>query len=169
MSDGIKKENPKDSVGTGKVPVSTIPAPVIAEVGLAMLEGARKYGRHNFRIAGVRASIYYDAVVSRHLPAWWEGQDEDPDTCTLDADGNPIPGTGLSHITKAIAALVVLRDAMMNQMWVDDRPPPFRDPNWVASMNEKARNIIARYPDAAEPFTRERLERDASEKRTVQR
>src|ERR1700761_3416714 len=89
LPDEIKRSNPKDAVGTGKVPVSTVSAPVIAEVGLAMLEGARKYGRHNYRAIGVRASVYYDAA-QRHLMAWWEGQDIDP-------------ASGLSHVSKAIA------------------------------------------------------------------
>ncbi len=61
-----KEMNPKDGVGTGKVPMSTVPAVVLAEIGLAMLEGARKYGRHNYRVAGIRASVYYDAML-RHM------------------------------------------------------------------------------------------------------
>ena len=108
MSD-TKQTNPKDIVGTRKAPMSTIPGNVMAEIGVAMLEGACKYGRHNYRIAGVRASVYYDGV-NRHLTAWWEGEDYDPDS-------------GLSHITKAITSLVVLRDAMIQSMWTDDRPP----------------------------------------------
>jgi len=137
----IKASNPKDAVGTGKVPFSTVPAPVMAEVGLGMLEGARKYGRHNYRAIGVRASVYYDAAM-RHLTGWWEGQDIDPDS-------------GLSHITKALASLVVLRDAMMNSKWSDDRPPRVVDPNWIAGMNKVAAEIIARYPEPKEPYTQE--------------
>ncbi|SVD92517.1 uncharacterized protein METZ01_LOCUS445371, partial [marine metagenome] len=30
------------------------------------MEGAIKYGRHNYRIAGVRASVYIDATIG-HL------------------------------------------------------------------------------------------------------
>src|SRR5437879_6154887 len=95
----LKDTKPKDAMGMKKVPFSTISAPVMAELGVAMLEGALKYGRHNYRVIGVRASVYYDAVMARHMPCWWEGEDEDPDS-------------GLSHVTKAIASLVVLRDAM---------------------------------------------------------
>lgn len=41
-----KPTNPKDSIGIRKSPLSTVPAPVIAEVGVAMLEGAaRRQGR----------------------------------------------------------------------------------------------------------------------------
>ena len=105
----VKDTNPKDAVGTKKPPFSTVSGPVFAEVGVGMLEGARKYGRHNYRVSGVRASVYYDAAL-RHLTSWFEGEDVDPDS-------------GLSHVTKAICSLVVLRDAVIHDQLVDDRPP----------------------------------------------
>lgn len=105
-----KDTNPKDAIGVRKWrQFFVVPAQVIWEVGVGMLEGALKYGRHNYRGAGVRASVYVDAAKG-HIDAWTEGQDLDPDT-------------GLSHITKAICSLVVLRDAEMNNFLVDDRPP----------------------------------------------
>ena len=136
MSD-IKNTNPKDVVGTKKAPMSTVPAPVMLEVGLAMLEGARKYGRHNYRAVGVRGSVYYDAAL-RHLMAWWEGEDIDP-------------GSGLSHIAKATACLMVLRDSMIRENWVDDRPP-ISPKDWLQELNKKAEAIIEKYPDAKEAF-----------------
>jgi hypothetical protein len=139
MSETVKKDtNPKDAVGTKKVPMSTIPGPVIMEAGLALLEGARKYGRHNYREAGVRASVYYDATF-RHLMAWWEGEDIDPDS-------------GLSHVTKAIAGLIVLRDSMMKGNWKDDRPPKVVA-GWVQELNKKAGDIIEKIPNAVKPYT----------------
>lgn len=134
-----KETNPKDAVGIKKVPMSCVSMPVVMEMALGMMEGARKYGRHNYRVAGVRASVYYDAAM-RHLAAWWEGQDIDPDS-------------GLSHIAKAMSCLHVLRDAMLNDMWTDDRPPKFKNQEWVAEMNKKAAEIIEKYPDAISPFT----------------
>ena len=127
-----KNTNPKDSVGIKKTPFSTMSAPVFAEVGLAMLEGARKYGRHNFRETGVLASVYYDATL-RHMTDWWEGEDIDPDS-------------GLSHVTKAIASLMVLRDAMIFNKFYDDRPPQ-APTGWQKEMNRKAAEIIEKYPD----------------------
>jgi hypothetical protein len=125
MGASIKDSNPKDAVGTAKVPVSTVPMQVVAELqtymgrpvnelvvaemGLALMEGALKYGRHNYRVVGVRASVYYDAAF-RHRAAWNLGQDIDPDS-------------GLSHVAKGIATLVVLRDSMLQGNWTDDRPP----------------------------------------------
>ena len=134
-----KETNPKDAVGIKKVPMSCVSSPVVMEVALGMMEGARKYGRHNYRIAGVRASVYYDASM-RHLMDWWEGQDIDP-------------ASGLSHVTKAITSLFVLRDAMLNEMWTDDRPPKHKNKEWIAEYNKKAGEIIEMYPDSKDPFT----------------
>lgn len=131
MSD-LKDTNPKDAVGTRKVPFSTLPFRVLHRVGLAMLEGALKYGRHNYRAAGVRASVYFDAVVARHLSSWWEG--EDIDTCS-----------GLHHIDKAIAGLMVLRDSMLLGNWIDDRPPS--TVNEMAELNAAASALIDKYAD----------------------
>lgn len=39
----VKDSNPKDAVGIKRVPFSTVPMVPVAEVGLAMLEGALKY------------------------------------------------------------------------------------------------------------------------------
>lgn len=137
----FKDTNPKDAVGVRKAPVSTVSAAVVAELGLAMLEGARKYGRHNYRVSGVRASVYWDALF-RHLMAWWDfGQNDDPDS-------------GLPHIVKAMACLCVLRDAQHLDNWVDDRPPPLPI-ELLKKFNEVAGQIIDKYPDAKEPFTHE--------------
>lgn len=127
----LKATNPKDAIGVSKAPMSTVSAVVLAEVGVAMLEGARKYGRHNYRAAGVRSSVYYDATM-RHLMAWWEGEDTDPDS-------------GMSHITKAITSLVVLRDAMIQDMCTDDRPP--RSAEFYTALNKLAAEVLARHAD----------------------
>lgn len=127
----VKPSNPKDSIGIRKAPMSTIPANVLAEMGVAMLEGSAKYGRHNYREVGVRASVYYDAVL-RHLFAWWEGEDIDPDS-------------GISHVTKAMTALVVLRDSMIRENWSDDRPPA--SPDFYKVLNEKAGTILDKHAD----------------------
>lgn len=130
--------NPKQAVGQAKPPHSTVPLAVLAEVGVGMFEGSRKYGRHNYRITSILASVYYDAT-RRHLDSWFEGEDIDPDS-------------GLSHITKAICSLVVLRDAMINGKLADDRPPkvlPWHKEYLQTMTNE----IVQRYPDPVEPYT----------------
>lgn len=133
----VKDSNPKDAVGIRKAPMSTLSMPVMLEVGVAMLEGALKYGRHNYREIGVRASVYFDAVVGRHLAGWWEREDIDPDS-------------GLSHITKAIAGLMVLRDAMIRGKMYDDRPRGTA--GFVQSLNKKTEELLAKYPEPVAPF-----------------
>lgn len=105
-----KDTNPKDAIGIRKLAFSVLPWRVLYNVALGMMEGALKYGRHNYRAAGVRASVYFDATVARHIGPWWEGEDIDP-------------GSGLHHIDKAIASLMVMRDSMIEGNFVDDRPP----------------------------------------------
>lgn len=122
-----KDTNPKAAIGVRKVPFSVIPMDVMAEVGLAMLEGSAKYGRHNYRAAGARASVYFDGTM-RHLLQWWEGEDNDPDA------------KDVNHITKAIASLTVLRAAMLAGKFEDDRPPR-TGMDWPA-LNAKAAAII---------------------------
>lgn len=126
-----KPSNPKDIVGSRKAPMSAVPSGVLAEVGVAMLEGASKYGRHNFRASKIRTSVYYDSVI-RHLFSFWEGEDIDPDS-------------GMSHVTKAITSLVVLRDAMMQGMAIDDRPP--RSAQFYPALNAAAASIAELYAD----------------------
>jgi Domain of unknown function (DUF5664)/Domain of unknown function (DUF4406) len=135
---GTKSTNPKDALGIRRAPMSTVPAPVMAAIGIAMLEGALKYGRHNYRSIGVRASVYYDATM-RHLMAWWEGEDLDPDS-------------GLSHIIKALASLVVLSDSGLQGNLTDDRPP--RSPvGWYQELNFKVKALMEKYPDPVKPYT----------------
>jgi Domain of unknown function (DUF5664) len=133
-----KDSNPKDALGILKTPFSTIPMTVMAELGVAMLEGALKYGKHNFRSIGVCATVYTDAAM-RHITSFLEGEDIDSDS-------------GLSHLTKAIASLTVLRDGMINDKWVDDRPirPPV---GWMAKLNEKVAALLQKYPDPVKPYT----------------
>lgn len=128
-----KPTNPKDAVGIAKVPFSTLPTQVIAELGLAMLEGARKYGRHNYRVTGVRASVYFDAAM-RHLTAYWEGEDTDP-------------ASDLPHLVKAMACLAVLRDSQVTGKHTDDRPPRLTS-GWQELLNQRAAELLAKYPDA---------------------
>lgn len=110
----IKPSNPKDLIGCKKPSLSAIPCPVLFELGAVMTEGT-KYGRHNYRVVGVRASVYYDAAM-RHIMAYWEGEDTDRDS-------------GLPHLAHAIACLVIIRDADLNNKLTDDRPPR-ADHNW---------------------------------------
>ena len=135
----MKETNPKDMVGITKVPVHCVSGQVLMEMGLGMLDGACKYGSHNYREAGVRASIYYDAAM-RHLIAWWEGEDLDPDT-------------GLSHVTKVLTCLATFRDAMIADKWEDDRPIRTGISEKMLEYNQKAKTIIEKYPNPVLSYT----------------
>lgn len=137
---GEKDTNPKDAVGVRKWrQFTTVSHLVLAEVGVGMLEGARKYGRHNYRVAGVRASVYVDAAMG-HIGQWWEGEDIDKDS-------------GLSHIAKAICSLFVLRDAMIQDMLTDDRPPKGNLDAVRDQLQAAVDEIFTRHPDAKAAYT----------------
>lgn len=103
----IKPTNPKDAIGSDKLPLHLWPTTATVVGALGLLDGALKYGRSNFRAVGVRASIYYDAA-RRHLDAWFEGEDTDPDS-------------GLPHHAHALACIAILVDAQAAGKLTDDR------------------------------------------------
>jgi len=143
---GAKDTNPKDALAGKKAPLSTLPTAVMYDVALAMLEGARKYGRHNYRVMGVLASVYYDAAMG-HITSWWEGED-------IDAK------SGLHHLDKAMASLAVVRDGIHMENWVDDRPPKYPDSSKMMRDHPAVAIILENYPDCVEPYTEENKEVD---------
>lgn len=92
-----KPTNPKDAIGSDKAPLHLWPATATLYGALGLLDGALKYGRGNWRVAGVRASIYVDAI-QRHLDAYREGEYVDPDS-------------GLPHLAHLLASAAILVDA----------------------------------------------------------
>jgi len=137
-----KPSNPKDKFGVRKWrQITCVPFTVLWELGAAMMEGARKYGRHNYRVIGVRASVYVDAAMG-HIMQWWEGEDVDPES-------------GISHLTKAIASLVVLRDAMIQNQFNDDRPPGIGVNTVRDDLQKTVDSLWIRIPEECTPFIRE--------------
>lgn len=102
-----KRSNPKDSVGSDKLPLHLWPETATILGSLGLLDGMLKYGRANWRAAGVRSSIYYDAT-RRHLNAWFEGEDNDPDS-------------GLPHLAHVLACVAIIVDAQVAGKMNDDR------------------------------------------------
>lgn len=137
----VKESNPKDAIGSTKIGLSNIPWGPVFEAALGMTEGSLKYRRHNYRAIGVRASIYFDAL-QRHMISWWEGEDIDPKS-------------GIHHIGKAISTLLVLRDAMMQEKFYDDRPPKTKDgtSKWIDDFNEKVAELMRDIPEHKPPYT----------------
>lgn len=105
----MKVTNPKDMIGQTKLSMSLVPRSGVAIASLAFLEGAAKYGAYNWRRAGVKTSVYVDAM-QRHLAKFWDGEDCDP-------------STGIPHTASIIACAMILIDADACGMLTDDRPP----------------------------------------------
>ena len=101
--------NPKDLIGSNKVPLSYIPPAALVYTVLGMWDGIKKYGKWNWRKNRVIASIYTDALF-RHVEAWIDGEDNAPDS-------------GKPHLAHALATLAVLVDAIETGNLEDDRPP----------------------------------------------
>lgn len=108
--DDLKPTNPKEALAIGKVPLHLWPVTATVVGSMGLLDGALKYGRANYRATGVRASVYVDAVL-RHVGAWFEGEDLDPDS-------------GVPHLGHALACLAVLVDAQAAGRLRDDRQYP---------------------------------------------
>jgi len=105
----FKAQNPKDVVGSTKLPLHLWPTTATAMGSVALLNGALKYGRSNWREIGVRASIYIDAC-QRHLAAWFEGEHSDEE--------------GVPHLGAALACLAILIDCEAAGKLIDDRQYP---------------------------------------------
>lgn len=106
------------------------------EVWVALFEGARKYSPWNWRFERVNECVYIDAAVG-HLLSYRAGESTDPDS-------------GLSHITKAIAGLLILRDAQMHGSSIDDRLILQDLP--TAAMADMAVALTERYEQASGPI-----------------
>ena len=104
-----KATNPKDAIGSTKLPLDLVPDTLLLYAALAFLEGALKYGRYNWRIAGVRMSIYL-AAMERHKMKLAAGEWEDP-------------VTKVPHVSSIIACAGIIADAHTCGKLVDDRPP----------------------------------------------
>jgi Domain of unknown function (DUF5664) len=113
----VKETNPKDAVGSDKLPMHLWPSSATAYGTIGLLNGMLKYGRSNWREAGIRPSIYVDAC-KRHLDDWFEGQECDPED-------------GVHNLSAALACLAILVDAIETGNMNDDRN--FNGGSWRAA------------------------------------
>lgn len=100
--------NPKTIMGEAKPKMSDTPVIGIRLLGQVHTHGAEKYGRFNWREHNVSSSVYYDAAM-RHITAWFDGEDNDPDT-------------GLSHLAHVMAGMNIILDAQDHKSLNDNRP-----------------------------------------------
>lgn len=97
--EGVKHDN-------GKAPMSLIAYDVIEKVAHVLGFGAKKYAPNNWK-KGMKMSRVMDATF-RHLTAWNEGEDIDPES-------------GLNHIDHALCELMFLRWYIIHRPDLDDR------------------------------------------------
>lgn len=128
-----KGSNPKDIIGSDKLPIHLWPTTATAFGSLALLDGALKYGRTNYRAVGVRASIYYDAL-NRHMNAWFEGQNDDNDS-------------GLPHLSHALACIAILVDAQAAGKLNDDRVYSAKYQEFAKSITPHVARLKAKHAD----------------------
>lgn len=108
MGTEAKPSNPKDIIGSDKLPLSLVPGTTKAYLTLGHFEGMLKYGLVNWRAAGIRVSIYLDAL-ERHVEKFKNGEWSDP-------------VTRVPHLANALCCLSIIVDAYECGKLVDDRP-----------------------------------------------
>lgn len=131
--DDSKDTNPKDRIGSTKLPLHLVPSTAIALASLGHLEGAVKYGKWNWRVAGIRFSVYLDAAM-RHLAALENGEDLDPDS-------------GLPHEAHILACINIIVDARVCGKLVDDRPPRIEIRKYLNDLTPHVTKILEKYKD----------------------
>lgn len=111
LDDGTRKDtNPKDAAAHGRVPMSMVPRTLMLFAAMGFAEGDSKYVAYNFRVAGVRASVYISAF-DRHWTKYINGQWADPKT-------------RVPHLASCASCLSILIDGHVQGNINDDRPPP---------------------------------------------
>ncbi len=104
-----KPTNPKDALAVSKLPLYLVPSSLEVYACLAFAEGALKYGAYNWRVAGVRLSVYLSAI-KRHYDKFQNGEWEDQ-------------VTKVPHLASIIACSAIILDARLCDKLIDDRPP----------------------------------------------
>ncbi len=102
-----KTNDPKGEAGSKKTPLGLIPAPAMEHIAHVLKFGADRYGAYNWRATGVCTTTYVHAIL-RHLNAWRDGEDLDPES-------------GRSHIAHIAASCCILLDAAACETLEDDR------------------------------------------------
>lgn len=90
-----------------KPPLEYLVTSVLPDEAKVLKLGADKYGVRSWRVEKIWASTYEGAML-RHLLAWIEGEDLDPES-------------GLPHLAHLRANCAVVMDAQMHGTFVDDR------------------------------------------------
>lgn len=103
----LPDENPKTAAAAAKPRISNVPVIASFALGAGMDDGARKYGRFNWRETNVTVSVFVDAMA-RHLLAYYGGEDHAPDS-------------KVHHLAHLMAGAAILLDAELYGVLNDDR------------------------------------------------
>lgn len=128
-----KLSNPKDVIGCDKLPMSMVPGTAKAYAALGHLEGTLKYGLVNWREAGVRTSIYLDAL-ERHYEKFKNGEWEDPKTT-------------VPHLGSMLACINIIIDAYECGKLIDDRPKTAPVSALIDKFGEKVKHLKELFKD----------------------
>ena len=102
-----KDTNPKDVMASSKAVLSVVPTSLVAYAAMSFYEGMSKYGAFNWRHAGIKMSVYLNAL-ERHLTRFKNGEDFDPET-------------HVPHLASIIACAGIIVDASLHNKCTDDR------------------------------------------------
>lgn len=128
-----KPTNPKDAAATDRVPLGLLSPIAKAHWALAQHCGRAKYGAWNWREAGVRASIYIDAI-GRHTDGYLSGETYDP------ADNT-------HHLGNIMACCAILLEAEAAGKLTDDRPPTLDMRPTYAEVQRRLADLTTKYAD----------------------
>jgi hypothetical protein len=99
--------DPKGQAGSKKAPLGLVPPYAMEQTAWVHKLGAEKYGPWNWRETGVCATTYVNAIL-RHLNAWRDGEDLDPES-------------GITHLAHIACSANILMDAEYCGKLQDDR------------------------------------------------
>lgn len=91
----------------GKPRMELLPGDALNEIAKVLTFGAAKYEDRNWE-RGMKWGRPFGALM-RHMWAWWQGEDKDPET-------------GLSHLAHAACCILFLLSYELRKAGEDDRP-----------------------------------------------
>lgn len=128
-----KVSNPKDAIADTRIPLWLLSPIAKIAWALAQFAGLLKYGAWNWRVAGVRASVYISAI-ERHIDAYKSGEKYDP-----------VDGT--DHRGNIMACCALLIEAEAAGKLEDDRPPRISHRAAVAEGEQLMTKLKTQYAD----------------------
>lgn len=131
-----KDNNPKAAFGAAKVGIDYLSFPVLLEQAIGMMAGGYKYGAHNYLVSPPSVMTYI-AAGFRHMAAFVGGEEWDP---------HAGPGVKVHHLTAAQNCLHVVRAAMIQGTFFDDRPPAM-PPGFIESLAPSVAALQRNNPD----------------------